>query len=160
MDKLKKILFVCTGNTCRSSMAEALLKDLLNKDGIGHIQVSSAGTNVFAPSAASQYAIEVMAEKGIDLSRHCSRQLTEDMLLEADLILTMTEGHRQRILHINPELADKVFTLKEFAYGPGYLEHLDISDPFGLPKEFYKQCSEEILQALQVVIEKIQKGEI
>ena len=159
MDKVKRILFVCTGNTCRSSMAEALLKYMLEKNHIENVEVFSAGTGVFYTSGASEYAVEVMKEKGIDLSFHRSKQVTDDMLLEADLILTMTESHKKTLLRINPGVADKVFTLKEFAYGPYEVDDTDISDPFGLSKNYYEQCGDEIVQALQMVIEKIKKDE-
>ncbi|MDK2798811.1 MAG: protein arginine phosphatase [Clostridiales bacterium] len=161
MNKIKKILFVCTGNTCRSSMAEGLFKKMLEDNGIKDIEVTSAGTAVFFPSGASKHAVEVMKEKGIDLSVHQSKQINDEMIEQADLILTMTVNHQQQLLRICPQAADKIFTLKEFAYGIEDIDVPDISDPFGLPKEYYEQCAKEIYLSLVKVIEKIksEKGE-
>lgn len=160
MKKTRKILFVCTGNTCRSSMAEVLFKKILKDNGIEDVEAASAGTSVFFPSGASEHSIEVMRDRGIDLTSHQSRQVTKAMIHEADIILTMTVNHREKLLNVCPEAADKVFTLKEFAYGVENADTLDISDPFGLPKEYYEQCSDEIYRALEKVVERIRNGEL
>jgi len=110
---LKTILFVCTGNTCRSSMAEAIFKDRIRNLNLD-IEVISAGTAVFRKSKASNHAIHVMDEKGIDLSSHRSRAVSPEMIDRADLILTMTQEHKKAVLEIAPRAAEKVFTLKEY----------------------------------------------
>lgn len=154
---MKKILIVCTGNTCRSSMAEGLLKKMLQDQGINDIEVSSAGTSVLGSSGANENAIAVLESRGIDLSTHRSTQVTKEMIEKADLILTMTVRHRENLIQLCPGAADKTFTLKEYA-GPGNNGNdLDIADPFGLSKEHYEHCANEIYRYLEKVVEKIKK---
>ena len=128
---MKTILFVCTGNTCRSPMAAGLLKHLLEQSHIEDIQVASAGLAVFFEEGAHQNAIATMEDLNIDISQHRARQADEDLLLDADLILTMTQSHRDQILAVLPQLKDRVFTLLEFAQ-EGEEGNLDIRDPYAL----------------------------
>ncbi len=110
----KKILFVCTGNTCRSPMAEHLLKEKLRKMKIDDIEVESAGLSAFFPQKASKNAILVMNELGIDISSHVSRLINEEMIKESNLILTMERYRKEVITKMYPVVMDKVFTLKEY----------------------------------------------
>jgi protein-tyrosine-phosphatase len=146
------ILFVCTGNTCRSAMAEGMLKAMLKEKGMDHIQVSSAGIAASSGEAASRSSISVMDEIGIDLKNHRARQVSTKQVKEADLILTMTEGHKNMIQSWEPSVWKKIFTLMEYADAAGK----DISDPFGLPEEEYRRTREELRQALEKIIEKLE----
>lgn len=115
---MKHILFVCTGNTCRSPMAEAVLRHLAEEEGRDDIVVESAGLAAWPGAPASDYAIQALAEAGIDLRGHRARQLTREMVERAHLVLTMTWDQKEAVLKLVPQAEGKVFTLKEMEPGP------------------------------------------
>jgi len=118
VERPMRVLFVCSGNTCRSSMAEALARCWAEKAGVANrIRVASAGMEAFPGEPAAAAAVAVLKEEGIDLSGHRARLLTPEMVREADVILTMTRRHKEKILHQVPEAKGKVFVLKELAEG-------------------------------------------
>ena len=154
---VKKILFVCTGNTCRSPMTEGMLKKAAEEKGLSdRISVSSAGISVFRAPSASPEAVEVMRRAGIDISSHRPRQVTAEMLLEADLVITMTESHRSRILDMYPEIKGKVYTIKKFAKMENGSP--DIPDPFGGAEKEYKRIASEIGEAVKKIIDRLSEG--
>jgi protein-tyrosine phosphatase len=131
-------------------MAEGMLKAMLKERGIGHIQAGSAGIAAYSGEAASQPSISVMEEIGVDLKTHQARQVNAKLLKEADLILTMTESHKNAVQSWDPSVWKKIHTLKEYAGTGGG----DISDPFGLPEEEYRRTRSELQNALEKIIEK------
>ncbi|MBO8172023.1 MAG: low molecular weight protein arginine phosphatase [Bacillaceae bacterium] len=106
------ILFVCTGNTCRSPMAEHLFRSIMEKEGLP-VRVQSAGVSAIAGMPAAHNAEKVLKEKGIEM-KHTSQPLTDKLIRWADLILTMTSSHRQMVVQQFPQSVEKVFVLKEY----------------------------------------------
>ena len=138
-----KVLFVCTGNTCRSPMAEGILKDIAEKRNLD-IEVKSAGLSVYDGDCAATNSRTAMAKIGIDILNHKSSALHRDLVEESDLILTMSLGHKEAIISSFKSSKDKVFTLMEYAYGV----EKDVKDPYGKSLQVYEGTRDEIYQAI------------
>lgn len=151
MDKIKKILVVCTGNSCRSPMAEGFLKkELKQEDGF---EIVSAGTSAMEGLSPTQPAIDVMKEEAIDISAYRSKPFSKDLIESSGLILAMANMHREFILNIMPEVRNKIYLYKEFAGG----ENQDIEDPIGKPLAVYKNVKEEIKKSTEGIVNKIKE---
>ena len=152
---MRNVLFVCTGNTCRSAMAEAMFRKMLEDRDIHGIEVSSAGITAFPGDLASEGAVAVMAAKGIDLSSHLARHLTPEIIESADLILTMARSHDSYIVNRLPQLADRVHILAVYALNDP--DAPDIRDPYGANISEYEECAAQIENCLVKIFD---RGEI
>jgi protein-tyrosine-phosphatase len=135
------ILFVCTGNTCRSPLAEVLARQALHARG-AHAVAASAGVAAVDDAPASPEAREVAREIGLDLDAHRARLLTRPMVLEAALVLVMGERQREFIRVLAPEAMDRVHTLVEYASGGDTTG--DVSDPWGGDRSRYRRTRDEL----------------
>ena len=139
------VLFVCTGNTCRSPMAAAWFRHLCGQDGLDWT-AGSAGLGAFAGDGASLHAKEVMAARGIDLSHHAARPFSAYLADEADRIVVMTHSHRQRLLSLVPDAADKTFLLMHYSR---LHPETDVPDPFCGSLQTYESCFRIMEEAIE-----------
>src|ERR1051325_3182187 len=142
---MKNILFVCTGNVCRSPMAEGIFG--LAVQGRGEYRVFSAGLGAAEGQPPSPYAVEAVQELGIDISAHRSQMLTPDLVAQADFIFGMTHSHVDTVMLLYPHAAEKTFLLREFDETLDFFEK-DISDPIGGSYEVYLNCRDQIEQGM------------
>lgn len=151
MSDIKSVLLVCTGNSCRSVMAEGLLKKYLKESGKAGIEVTSAGTRAIGGLPPTDETVEVMKSEGVDISRARSKNLTDDLIKKSDLILVMEDMHKSEIARRVPESASKTHLVKEYGLD-GKVDHIEgvnIPDPIGRPMEFYKYTIKIIKNQMQ-----------
>src|ERR1700761_4100478 len=146
---MKTILFLCTGNICRSPMAEGIFRQAMK--GRRDVQVISAGIGAMEGQPPSPYAVQAVRELGIDISRQRSRQLTTELVHQADYIFGMTHSHVDTVFLLYPQAAEKTFLLREFDDTLDIFEK-DISDPIGGSYEVYVNCRDQIEQGIATLL--------
>jgi len=159
MKKYKNILFVCTGNTCRSVMAEGFFKKI---GSASTYKVMSAGINAFEGISPTREAIVVMQEYHIDISNHKSKQLNNELLSAADHIFVMTNQHLNYIMKMNPLQKGKTYLLKEFASThknviPEKSCKNEIIDPIGKGIDCYRSVGKELYINLLQILDKLDR---
>ena len=145
------VLFVCTGNTCRSPMAEALMREALASRGLDQVTVSSAGTGAWEGAPASEGSYLVGLEHGVDMSGHRARLLTRDLVNSADLILAMSGSHLARVVELGGE--DKVHLLGTYVGREG--DRSEVSDPFGADLSSYRATYDELQELINGVVSRV-----
>ncbi|MDR1617144.1 MAG: low molecular weight protein arginine phosphatase [Syntrophomonadaceae bacterium] len=147
-----KIVFVCTGNTCRSPMAQALFRKIIEDSNMpGHqFKILSAGLNAVRNQPATAEAIDVMKMFGIDLSAHQAIPIEDLPEQDVDILFTMTKRQAETLKEMLPAFENKVFTLS------GFVEtEKEIEDPFGLNFSVYQKCADDLLALLSKALDKI-----
>jgi protein arginine phosphatase len=144
-----KIIFICTGNTCRSPMAEAYFKYLCEKSGLD-IETGSAGTFAGIGEPAAANSIQTMAELNIDLSNFSSTPLTVELIDSSDMIICMTSSHRFQVGAMHAKMLKKTHLLGDFTEN-GH----DIADPYGSALPNYRNCFEEMKPLLDNLLKKV-----
>lgn len=138
------VLFVCSGNICRSPFAAVLLEKKLRALGIDDVLVESAGTMDLDARGASRLAYQVAADSGLDLSRHLSRHVNRTMLEDADIVVAMKKAHAEYVEALLPSVATKTIVL-------------DVPDPYGLQKQTYETAFTVIEDAMPMIIDEVRK---
>ena len=160
---IKTILFVCTGNTCRSAMAEGIFKKMLKErtEDDTRFNIISAGIFALQDMRPTSEAINVMVEQGVDISRQIATQVQEDLVKKADIILVMSNTHKDYIRTKFTFAQDKIYLIKEFAQIGEFKsiqktnENYEIVDPLGRPIDFYRIVARELKENLKKILHKI-----
>ncbi len=140
------VLFVCTGNTCRSPMAEGFFR-CQGGEGRTGLKAASAGLYTTGGMPASEFAVTAARERGADISGHHSKLLNQEILEHARYIFCMTAAHHDRLLEQHPEVQEKVYLIGDE----------DIADPFGGDLMSYRSAADEIYEAVRTIIAKLAK---
>jgi protein-tyrosine-phosphatase len=147
---IRRVLFVCTGNICRSPLAEALFRRVAQNRGLP-IDAASAGTGAWEGAPASEGALLIGLEHDLDLSAHRARLLSRELLEQADLVLTMARHHRARVDELGG--TGRTFVLGEYAGRPP--AEAEVSDPFGGDLDVYRETYAELAALIDDVVARL-----
>lgn len=144
------ILFVCTGNHCRSPMAEAYFRHLCIQGGHPDVEIGSAGVNALKGHPANDQAHLALSDEGIVMDDFSGRDYTSELAKQADRIYVMSEVHRERIIRVTPDAEEKTFLLMELTG-----DDCDVMDPLGGDTDEYRECLEMMKPALQALYDEL-----
>lgn len=153
---MKKIMFICTGNICRSAMAEGILKKYIKEANL-EAEVYSCGIYAEDGDKATDYAIEAAEEYGVDIKKHKATGIRNSNIEEMDIILCATISHKQMVIQMYPSLKEKIMTMKEYAYGKDVTDP-NVSDPWGYDIVTYRKCASQLNDICEKIIEKLEKS--
>ncbi len=148
---MRKIMFICTGNICRSAMTEKMLQKRITEEGLeDKIQAFSAGLYAYSGDVPTYEAIKVMRELyGIDITKHQAQNVRDFPMEEMDVILCMTHAHKATLVALFPKLKDRIHLIKEYVGLTG-----EVIDPYGGTLTIYTNCAKELKEYIELLIKK------